>query len=421
MKNKKRRAEIILFKRREHKNFIKKKKQLKKKKKRKSTRLIKFLKDKNFTKKKKIRKIRKNKNHIKIPKNFSLIQNPDESIKILKEIFYIGINQKVKDIYIEHKNLVNLDICASTIMDVIIMEIERFRKNIIGNDFSIGGVVEGDNKKIREMLEVSGILKHLDFEVKEPEYIRKLELIECGEQGIVSTKIIDYLNECLNEQDFEFSREGYKCFSEMVGEVIDNCKIHGGEFTKWYTLGHYNMDDGIGECSLVIFNFGNTIYENLKYGEITRETKEALERITRYYQESFSSNLWSEESLWTLYSLQDGVSRFRDSKNDPDRGTGTVTFIDSFQKIGKTMNNKTPLMSITSGKVSILFDGRYSLKESDKKNEDRKIIAFNKENDLYKLPDKKNIRILENEFPGTVISMNFYLDRKYLVNITEEN
>ncbi|EHK2307034.1 TPA: hypothetical protein ACSQIM_000525 [Clostridium perfringens] len=421
MKNKKRLSEIILFKRREHKNFIKRKKQLRRKKKRKkTTNLIKFLKDKNFIKKRKIRKIRKNKNHIKIPKNFSLIQNPDESIKTLKEIFYIGLNQKVQDIYIEHQNLANLDICASTIMDVIIMEIEKFRKNIIGNDFSISGVVDC-NEKIKEMLEVSGILKHLKFKVEVPEHIHKLELIECEEQGIVSTKVTDYINECLKEHEFELSREGYGYFSEMVGEVIDNCKIHGGKFTKWYTLGHYSMKNDIGECSLVIFNFGDTIYENLKYGKITEETKQSLEKMTKYYEDQFDKNLWSEETLWTLYSLQDGVSRFRDSKISPDRGTGTVTFIDSFQKIGKTINKKKPLMSITSGKVSILFDGKYSLKVSDKKNEDRKIIAFNKENDLYKLPDENNVRALKNGFPGTVISMNFYLDKKYLINIMEEN
>lgn len=414
-------SEIILFKRKEHKIYVRKKKRYKKKKKKKkTTRLIKFLKDKNFIKKRKIRIERKKKNNIKIPKNFSLIQNPDESIEVLKEILYIGINPKVKDIYIEHQNLNNLDICASTIMDVIIMEIEKYRKEFMNSDFSIGGEVKA-NQKIAEMLEVSGILEHLDFDIEVPKHIRKLELIECGEQGVVSTKVTDYINECLNEQEFEFSRKGYDYFVSMVGEVIDNCEIHGGEFTKWYTLGHYSMKNDIGECSLVIFNFGDTIYENLKYGKITEETKESLEKMTKYYQKNFNNESWSEEALWTLYSLQDGVSRFRDSKMDPDRGTGTVTFIDSFQKIGKTMNDKKPLMSITSGKVSILFDGKYSLKASNKKNEDRKIIAFNKENDLYKLPDKRNVRILKNGFPGTVISMNFYLDKKYLVNIAEEN
>lgn len=418
--NRREKSEKILFYRREHKIFVKNKKRKKKKKnlKRKRTKLVAFLKRKGFVKRCQCRQNRKNK--IEIPKDFSLIQNPDESIEVLRKLFYLGINSKSNKLYIEHDRVKNLDICASTIMDVLIMEIEKIKKNQ-KQDFSILGHVKCE-KKIMDILEVSGILKHLgiiDCDYK-PDYIQKLELIECGAPDVVSTKVTDYINLCLNEQGFEFTREGKFNFSEMIGEVIDNCKLHGGRFSKWYTLGHFTMEDDIGECQLVVFNFGESIYDNLKNGETSSETRKSLEKITQYYKNKFSRQSWNEEALWTLYSLQDGVSRLRDIKN-PDRGTGTATFIDLFQKIGNTIDNNTPLMSVTSGKVSILFNDKYRIRNSNFDGEERKIIAFNKENDLYKLPDKRNIRILKNKFPGTVISMKFYLDKKYLVKIMEED
>ena len=44
----------------------------------------------------------------------------------------------------------------------------------------------------------------------------------------------------------------------------------------------------------------------------------------------------------------------------------------------------------------------------------KKIIAFNEENNIYKPPDEANVRKLEANFPGTVISLRFYLDKRYI-------
>jgi hypothetical protein len=48
------------------------------------------------------------------------------------------------------------------------------------------------------------------------------------------------------------------------------------------------------------------------------------------------------------------------------------------------------------------------------------VIAFNSTNDLYRPADEKNVRILENEFPGTIISMKFYIDQDYIMKVMEE-
>lgn len=74
------------------------------------------------------------------------------------------------------------------------------------------------------------------------------------------------------------------------------------------------------------------------------------------------------------------------------------------------------MLSITSGHCSILFDGTYTMK-SVKYNGgyENKIIAFNSNNELTKAPDQKYVRTLKNRFPGTIISMELYIDDSLVV------
>ncbi len=45
---------------------------------------------------------------------------------------------------------------------------------------------------------------------------------------------------------------------------------------------------------------------------------------------------------------------------------------------------------------------------------ERKIIAFNDENDIYMPSNSDNVIFMKNYFPGTVISLKFYLDSRYI-------
>jgi hypothetical protein len=68
-----------------------------------------------------------------------------------------------------------------------------------------------------------------------------------------------------------------------------------------------------------------------------------------------------------------------------------------------------------------LFDGTYNLSEAKIENEVRQIISFNTENDLSKKPDHNYIKNINNRFPGTMISMRFFLEKKYLESFVEES
>lgn len=382
--------------------------------------LMEFLDSKGFGKKSKsLRKTRT----INVPEVFSFINNPDGAIDLLRQLFYHGTDKSVRKFYFNHSECKNLGICASTVMDVILMEIKRQHVNS-RRTFRLSGEMPSQGE-IRDILEVSGLHKHMGIQTPERSHIKKLELIKGSKykpqmsSGDVATQVTNYFIECLKTQQLGLDGNGRQKISEMVGEVIDNCNLHGGDLSEWFTLGHYNLVDGTryGQCHLVIFHWGMTIFESLKTAT-NKKTTRSLNKLTRKHRRFFGGD-WTEESLWTLYALQDGVSRLRNDK-EPDRGTGTVRLIESFQSIGGTSTGDLPEMSITSGHTHIYFNSKYKMKEKQFGEEIRQVIAFNPTNDLNKPPDPENIKILKNFFPGTVISMKFFLDRTFITKLMED-
>lgn len=357
--------------------------------------------------------------NIIIPEVFSISRNPEVTIDVLKEIFYCGMNESIQKIFIDHTRCKELGIAASTVMDVILIEILKFRKSLKINLKLEGKLPENDGY-VKDILKVSGILKHLGFKFNLKPEMKILPLISNKKSGFASTLIIDYFNKCLSTYNLSLSHEGLDRMSELVGEVTDNCEIHSGTLKRWYVLGHYYKHENkeFGECMLTIFDFGDTIYESLKRDDTAAYMVESLESITKRHIGFFKPKKWTEESLWTLYALQEGVSRKRDSKSS-NRGSGTIRLLDSFQTIGKNPDD-TPLMTITSGHIQILFDGKYFLKVVEMDTGNRQVIAFNNDNDLFQTPDENNVKILDNFFPGTIISMKFYIHKDFVLSGLEE-
>lgn len=376
---------------------------------------------------------------IEIPKDFSLIENPDETIEVYKKIFSL-YKEDIESIRFDHSKCQNIDIGASAVMDVFTLNIDNYFKSK-KKSISYSGVYPKDIKN-KVFLIASGILEKLNVETELRDKllnmgrIEKLGLLSGGRHtntfrikkksflmasdgqsssNIAATKIVDYFNACLGTQGYMLENEGQHNLSSMVSEAINNCEIHSGQFCQWFACGHYLLSDNDGECHLVLFNFGQTIYEGLKNAKSPEMVRSMENLYSKHNGKLFAK--WDEEVLWTLYSLQEGISRCK-SEDEPDRGQGTVELIEAFQEIGQTVDGKIPVMSIISGHSYIYFNNKYPMrKKVNNSGEERSYIAFNKQNDLTKPPDTKNVRKLKNFFPGTVITFKFYLDKKFM----EEN
>ena len=390
-----------------------------------------FLREQGFCSKKRTHQKKVN---IVVPQVFSLTKNADKTLEVLKRIADIGYDNNICDIFIDHTRCKELGIAASTIMDVILMSIKKYRKDKHIKCI-IRGVIDNENIKVKAILAASGILKHLGFdEDKEwEEKVITLDLVTGSHSNSAqtATKIADYFNSCLGANSYEFTDRGYNLVGKLIGEVIDNCSMHAKiyckqlkkDYFRWYALGHYHhYDEGYGECQLVLFNFGKTIYEGLKDSK-DAYVPQILNKLTNKRKQDIVDGKTTEEVLWTLYSLQEGISRLKDE--DKTHGTGTITLLDTFNSISgivdnnKENSNNGGKMSIISGKAYIKFDKKYILSKDlyGIMKSDFKVIAFNNSNNLLESPDYEYVRSLKTSFPGTVISMQFPIDGKYISKV----
>jgi len=175
-----------------------------------------------------------------------------------------------------------------------------------------------------------------------------------------------------------------------------------------------------GECQLVIFNFGKSIFESLSAPETPEATRtQVTALVDKHASKSFFlSQAYSPEDLWTLYALQEGISRFSPVPGEIDRGKGTVKMIQAFQALGATIDqNLHPEMTLVSGSSCIRFTKRYQMREVAFEGGSRQIIAFNDTNSLDERPDSSHVHSLQGKFPGTLLTFRFFIDKRYLERV----
>ena len=412
------RLKILIFKNRCEKIARHKARKKKRKSNKKSNKTIELsnsqlvLKKDNFYKKPTI--CNREKTIIEIPSIFNLINNPIESLDTLKEINYAFEQGRSKEINFDYSKCYDLGLDASVICDLLVSNGKSYRKNFNKKVKLSGNMPHG--YEAGEMFCNSGLLRHLKLFNLEDRLVERLDPFEVEKNVNAATnKTINYYNRCLQRYGMELNSKGIDYMNSLVGEIIGNADEHSGELGDWYVSGHFTQASGnlkYGKGSLVFISIGNTIYENLKYNTKSELIQNKLNQHLKYHKNLFDFT-WNEESSLTVLGLQYKISSATDQKH-PDRGTGTIEFIDSFSKLGSKIEGDVPKMAILSGRTHILFDGTYNIKEQKKGESMIKTIAFNKENDIKKKPDSKYVKVLENGFPGVIITTNFYVDSRFL-------
>lgn len=357
---------------------------------------------------------------IKFPKSFNLIDNPDESLSVLKQINYSFEKSNSKTIKFDYSECSNYGLDASVICDLLVDNGKKYRNNNKKKVKLSGNMPVGYSAG--ELFCNSGLLRHLNLFNAEDKRVERLEpFINEKNVNVLTNKTIVYYNNCLKRYGMELNAKGIDLLNHLVGEIIGNAAEHSGDNGDWYVSGHFTQatNHEYGKGSLVFISIGNTIYENLKYNTKSPEILEKLDNHLKCHKSLFDFN-WNEESSLTVLGLQYKISSVTDFDH-PDRGTGTIEFIKSFSELGKKIDGDIPKMSILSGNTHILFDGTYNLEEKNINGTKVKTIAFNKDNNIKKKPDQKYVKILKNRFPGVIISADFYVDNRYVRKMEGKN
>lgn len=218
---------------------------------------------------------------------------------------------------------------------------------------------------------------------------------------------MEYVLLCLKRSNKTLTAKAEDNLYKVIGEILINAEEHS-DTDKRYSIGYFQENNEKGDegvFNLVIFNFGQTIYEKFKSDtcpnqKAVQEMKALSETYTR--KKFFMNAEFEEETLWTLYALQEGITSHKDWK----RGNGSIRFIDSFFKLkGDSDCDDISKMTILSGNARITFNGKYRIIEKAKPGQRKpsKLMTFNNSGGFDEKPDKKFVTFADNYFPGTMI------------------
>jgi hypothetical protein len=370
---------------------------------------------------------------IPFPEVFSFIANPNETLDVIYTLSCVWLKSSVRSIYFDQRKCKRLDLDASAVLDMIVVEIKRNRSYRV-RQISFQGRLPDDDR-IDRLIRHTGLLKHLgmatnpaeeDNFVKFPLFRGRKRMRDevSGEamRGYATQALVDYVQNCLKAVGYSLGEDTQNVINEWAGEIICNCEDHSGR-RNWFVIGY--MDKTVpgvdGECQLVIFDFGKSIFESIESpGTSTRMLDKFRELASKHEQRGFfglGASAYKREDLYTLYALQERVSRFSLGEGGVDRGTGTVQMIEAFQELRCDGDDREkPQMCLISGSSKILFDSsKYRMRSmAFPSGERRNVIAFNEDNDLEKRPDPNHVYSLKGFFPGTIISFRFFMDKRYL-------
>ena len=368
---------------------------------------------------------------IHFPERFSFIEEPDQAIEILETLVAASLHHATKRIYIQQDRCSLIDLCAEAAASALAIDACNHCRVSFGGQFP-------ESSEQREIVIATGMPRNLGISLPEPPGFLRFALHKgrrsnreratiSSEREKAATNLTEYVNRCLKEVGYSLSTRGAKYLADIVGEVINNAEEHSG-LAEWWIAGYLRRRDDreYGDCHVTIFNFGHTIHESLLTLPKASQLRQDIEELVRIHAKAgyFQRSRWSEEGLWTLYALQEGVSRHNtESDRIGDRGIGTADMIDFFQRLGRTQSpDRSPKMSVVSGQTHIVFDDRYRLApQTTESGEKRRIIAFNDDNDFRKPPSDQHVRRLERRFPGTLISLRFYIDQEHLRSVVAKD
>lgn len=380
----------------------------------------------------KIKKFNSN-GRITIPANFSVTETPKESYETLQKIISALLIEKYENLILDYKNCHNVELGTQVLQDIILKDhldfckwlkknnkrmLPHFTRNFSAEhiydesvskmSFSVGSPV---NLKIRE-INYDDVEKS-KLRIYDEATFSGLKRTSAEETELEITSLCEYVINSLLKVGRELSDDDIESLYDVIGEALVNADDHST--TKYrFSIGYFEKKkiDGkeTGLFRLAIMNLGKTIYQKFRDPECPniKHVERMKELSDKYTQKSwFRPKGFEEETLWTLYALQDGVT----SKKEK-RGSGTISIIESFFNIkGNDNPDNVSQMMIVSGAACIKFDGSYKIqKKKDENGEPMSVMTFNKSGNIEDKPDNNYVYSNDSFYPGTLISVTLQFD-----------
>lgn len=377
-----------------------------------------------------------------IPSNFSIIDNATESFNTIKKIIHGLLLEDLNILTLDYIHCKTTELSTQVLLDIILKDFTKFKKiytKIFPRDISLFPRFGGENIKndeLREMMWSVGSPATLGIGKRKyknvVEYPLRTYSIEKNQSEIKrmerkeldTTELVDYVIASLDKINKRLTSEKLDDLCTVIGEILINAEEHSTT-NKRFSIGFFrectNDNNHYGIFRLVILNFGKTIYEKFKSEDcpnkdIVLKMKELSDKYTKKL--FFLKGKFEEETLWTLYALQEGVTSI--STKEYKRGNGSIRFIESFFNLKEnSIADNISKMTLLSGGTKIIFDGKYSIMKKSTGDEQFKVMTFNNNGNIEDKPDSKYVCYTPYYFPGTMYSVKLLFNNDDIKQINK--
>lgn len=368
---------------------------------------------------------------IQIPENFSILTNTEQSIEIFQKMLSALFVENAHSVIFDYKSCRNIDLSTQVLFDIILAEHKKFISLKVNKNIAFPKLYVGSNitdESVAKMIWSVGSPANLGIGQRNFPDVEKFKLRiynntkendenkRMENKEFDTTEIADYVVNSLKRIGKELTPVKRNDLCTVIGEILINAEEHSTTKHR-FSCGYFREKNiggkHFGLFQLVILNFGQTIYEKFKSEdcpnkEIVGRMKDLSKKYTKKF--FFLPGKFEEETLWTLYALQEGVTSI--STDSYKRGNGSIRFIESFFNIrGSQFDDNISRMTIVSGNTKIVFDGSYSI--TDGRSSDgtsHKMMTFNNTGNIEEKPDNKYVTHTKNYFPGTMICAELLLN-----------
>lgn len=382
----------------------------------------------------KIRSLTNNTNngYILIPENFSILTNPKQSIATFQKMLYALLIEDNSSVTFDYVNCKNVDLSTQALFDIILKEYDRFVKYKVNTGLLFPKYYRGVNMNdtsVAKMMWSVGSPANLGIGQENFPDVEKFklriydntkgndEVKRMANKELDTTEIADYVVNSLKKMGKKLTSKKLEDLCNVIGEVLINAEEHSTTKHR-FSCGYFKEetidDKHFGLFKLVILNFGDTIYEKFKSGDCpNKEIVQRMNDLSKKYTRRllFFPGKFEEESLWTLYALQEGVTSISPDKY-LKRGNGSIRFIESFFNIkGSQTDDNVSKMTIVSGHTKIIFDGKYQIMDGTSSDgTHHKMMTFNDSGNIENKPDDNYVMYTNEYFPGTMICAELLLN-----------
>lgn len=235
----------------------------------------------------------------------------------------------------------------------------------------------------------------------------------------VQDNFVETLNDWLGQDgvDEELTPDGRANIKNIIGEVLDNAERHSvpvsmdGDWTFGGFMAVRTEEDGTQRyhCSIAFISIGASIADSLQTSSAA--VAQAVDAYVARHR-----HITPIAVLRTVMAVQDGITRVAQSSDENRGGTGFQEVFDMVCELGATdKDGCDPKITIISGEACLKLHHPYfqGVRAENDPYAPRE-IWFNEANDSQLPPDASHAFALKRSFPGTIVTMSFYLDGGHL-------